>query len=372
MNGQEEPAPTGNGKDKPVQQSAVDWSARHVELPQRVQVDLDWLLKGPVRREDGRLAAWVEGGRPAYAYQESTGYLLSLLAYVHHLTGNTHYMEEAALSATALEKDVGKKQGCGRDGAVYLFDTAVCLRGLGRLNGQGSPTLVDRFSTTVSALLQSRRSVDPLGANPEKWSQMFGPHLFKAVHLASPWIDFNGNGAGTAQIAEELTQLLRRRGALSEHPEKRVYHHALCYAAEGLLGLRERGYHQLEKPLDEIVEVLASRQGLDGGIPRWWPDENQEAASDATAQAIRLWQALDSDRYAEAIRRGLDFLDRQSAPEGGVRYSSAVDHVNSWTTIIELMSIHKRLLAFERAFAGEPIEEPVIPAGDPEATTFTP
>jgi peptide/bleomycin uptake transporter len=31
--------------------------------------------------------------------------------------------------------------------------------------------------------------------------------------------------------------------------------------------------------------------------------------------------------------------------------------VNSWTTIIELMSIHKRLAAFEAAFEGRPLPD---------------
>jgi len=32
--------------------------------------------------------------------------------------------------------------------------------------------------------------------------------------------------------------------------------------------------------------------------------------------------------------------------------------VNSWTTIVELQSIHKRLAAFEAAFEQQPLPEP--------------
>jgi hypothetical protein len=137
---------------------------------------------------------------------------------------------------------------------------------------------------------------------------------------------------------QDLIQLRYRDGLFHLDDERNsVYVHAHCYALEGLLALQEPAFRPL---LEESADRLARMQSPKGGMPKHRPSEDRpELASDATAQAIRIWQCLDPARYETGISRGFDFLESMADPEGGIRYSSRSSHLNSWTTIFTIQAL---------------------------------
>lgn len=307
---------------------------------------LGWLMEGPVRDPDGMLRAWVDGKTPAHTYPESTGYLISLLCYLHRVSGQDRFAREASRAVEALVGHLAEAEGCGRDGTVYLFDTAVCLRALGTFHtlfegrlDQPGLALMDRLAQTCERMFQRRQAFVGAASNghtDRRWSRSFSAHLVKAAHLVSPWL------GGWREVTDELVRRFHDRGRFyADEDHGRVYLHASCYAAEGLLAHRDR----YAEELDRVAPFLARIQLEGGGIPAWWPDESSPV-TDATAQAVRIWQCTGRTEHEDNIQRGLAFLERMALPGGGFRYSPEVAHANSWATIFAVQA-----MAWQRAGA---------------------
>jgi len=310
------------------------------ELDESVRRHLRWLLHGDVRTGDGMLAAWTDGPTAAHAYQESTGYLISLLGYLYPVTGQDRFRAEASRAVTALTDHLGDAHGCGRDGVVYLFDSAVCLRALGTFftvfedlarDDEFRPTLaaMDRLALTCGEMFRRREAcARPTNGSP-RWSESFSAHLIKAANLASPWVP------AWREVIDELVSRFFFGGRFYADPgHERVYAHASCYASEGLLARPD--LHPEERA--QIAPFLARIQREDGGIPAWWP-EDAGPVTDATAQAVRIWQCTDAAAFADNIEAGISFLDAMALPGGGFRYSPLIAHANSWSTIFAVQAL---------------------------------
>ncbi|MCZ7581861.1 MAG: hypothetical protein M5R36_00220 [Deltaproteobacteria bacterium] len=140
---------------------------------------------------------------------------------------------------------------------------------------------------------------------PAWWSEGFNAHLLKAVQNAWPEID--------ARDDVDLAQTVR--GLIAEHFSAAVfraggeagdaYLHANCYALEGLLGLEaaQGGF-----PMEDAAARLAEIQQGDGGLPRRFPANAEVAAADATAQAARIWQIVDAQKFTPSIDAALAFF----------------------------------------------------------------
>lgn len=309
---------------------------------------LGWLLDGPVRADDGMLSGWVASDGPADTYQEATGYLITLLCYLYQLTREHRFREEAIRTAVALTAAVGESPGCGRDNRVYLFDTAVCLRALGALLAtfpdlEQDPalaparSLAQRLGQTTQEMFAQQRPCDPPTADKAqpRWSQTFNAHLIKAAAHASPWLP------AWQDTVEQLKATYMKGGRFYLDPQhRRIYLHVNCYAVEGLLA------GSLLDRQQELAAAafLAEMQTKEGAIPRFWPaagnaaPDNAHTGADATAQAVRIWQCVDHDRFQPNIQAGLAFLESLAAPGGGVRYAPGGDHVNAWTTIFTIQA----------------------------------
>jgi hypothetical protein len=306
-----------------------------ITRPDPVSLHLRWLLSGPVRLPNGLIAAWVEGGQPSHAYQEATGYLLTLLCFSFERTGAPGLREAARRTAAALGESV--RDGAGRDGAVYLFDTAVCLRGLNAFSTTfGDEPEAERAAIVVASLADiatemiQRREARRGGEPGARWSDRFFAHLIKAVqqvHAAAPdRIDRET----AAALARELWDGPSRDEFFRLPGEDTAYLHAHAYALEGLLGLGES--------ITDPLRRLAAAQRFDGAMPRDLPGDGAPAV-DATAQAVRLWQCVDAAEFAEPITRGLAFLETMAAPGGGFYYAPDVAHVNAWTTMFAVQAL---------------------------------
>ena len=159
-----------------------------------------------------------------------------------------------------------------------------------------------------------------------------GPHLIKAAWLLA--------GAGQTEIAntiaDDVVAQCWDNGRFRIHKASAwSYTHNHCYGLEGLVGL---GRHP--DVVDAGLEWLAGLQETDGSLPAWsvGPLEVRRPA-DVIAQAVRLWAAVDAQKFAQPIQRGLSRLAALQDPvSGGIEYVLGSGDRNSWVAVFTLQA----------------------------------
>ena len=145
------------------------------------------------------------------------------------------------------------------------------------------------------------------------------------------------------EIAHDVVAACFSDGAFRIIPEDTsVYTHPHCYALEGLLYLRTRGYLDTTELLRAGADRLAAWQNADGSQFNWnnvFPSRERLKVGDATAQAVRLWLAVDRNAYGYQIEKGLGFLTSLVSPLGGLYYCEGSHDVNSITTIFAAQAL---------------------------------
>jgi hypothetical protein len=227
----------------------------------------------------------------------------------------------------------------GRRGFQYPFDTAVALRGLiahERAGGRvEEPEALARMFGFIADSMAARRAVIPEVAE-ERWSTRFSPHLMKLVIVCSEWKARTGDARADAVFAALHRELLPRAIDWLDGAEPR-YSHSVCYATEAMLHLAQSGVPGSAEGAAQAARWLSGIQTSEGGIPAWsLPGPETRLASDATAQAICIWDAVDRERYAGEIENAFSHLARMQHATGGIRYSEHRDDVNSWCTIFTM------------------------------------
>ncbi len=315
-----------------------------------VSVHIDWLVRGPIRRPDGLLAAWVEDGRPSFSYEESSAFFVSLCAWWYRRTGDAALGDEARRTLWTLASVANARGGLGRDGHVYLFDMLVGLRAVrdfaAAFGEDGlSAAFARKCRETAVALARERRALrGGTGPRPERWSAVMNVHHLKVLPLLLDADD-------EAQISGLFDVIAHR---FSDRPSgwfcvdaehTRIYTHAHAYAVEGIIAIAARTGTWRDSLPFPAVEALARVQRRDGALPRHVrtaqdDDGSREAAAlDATAQAARIWQCVDETHYAGSIASALAYLHRRANPAGGFPYADDVPHLNSWTTIFAVQAL---------------------------------
>lgn len=324
-----------------------------VPITENLQKHINWLISGPVRLSDGMLAAWTDNGTPSYAYEESTGYLISLLCRLNKFTGNKVYREEAERAVIALTNSIGDKKGAGRDDVTYLFDTAVCLRAIecflsafdksaDEMTTEVKKLASDLAATAMNMLRTKSATAGNSGVNASDiWSAQFNIHLIKALEHLAPWIASVDDKKIVFDAVEQLASEKYQGGFFHvDDACSDIYVHPNCYAIEGLLGLDARYDSKWTSKIGEASEALAHIQLENGGIPCRIPEpKGDQPASDSTAQAIRIWQCVAPEVFGENIRSGIRFLMANQAENGGIRYCPGSSHINSWTTIFTVQAL---------------------------------
>ena len=276
---------------------------------------VDWL--GALPDEAGRVRSWVNSAHPGLDYPEAAALWLSWVAWRRRTGQRTPAAGTVDAVAARLAGLLDRDGAIGRDGALYLFDTAVAVDALVALS-LGRPR---RWLGGLARFVEARAPVLPEGG--DRWSRRWGPHLLKAAGLLAR----AGHRAGSVS-AVALAREVRRRTAV----DRCGYVHALAYGAEGELMLRSLG--EPAGPLDpeRVAARLARLQRPDGGMPAW-TDGSGPARSDATAQAIRIWTAVDRVGFAARSRAALGFLGQVQGPGGGIEYELGGGDRNSWAGV---------------------------------------
>ncbi len=282
-----------------------------------------FLVDDAVVDEHGRVRAWVGG----HVYPEAGGLWLSWAA------GEPLAHARAPAVARWLSACIDD-DAVGRDGIAYAFDLAVVLAGLSRwarARDDAPDASWCRGAERLQWAVEGARACWPV-TEPQRWSRRFGGHLRKLAVLR--------------QVAPELwaaiaAPLVARVGDREPLPfgvddgEGPAYLHAIAYGLEG------QWAHGGTAGLVPAAEQLAAMQRDDGGLPAWWSaaaGAHGPARTDVTAQAIRLWCAIDRGRFDGAIDRGLRFLAARTI-DGAVHYDDASRHRNVWCTLFALQAL---------------------------------
>ncbi len=301
---------------------------------------------------DGHVVSWVNPDHKGYPYPEAAGLLLSLLAVVEPRPSTAR---EAI--ATRLGAELQSRTAVGRDGVEYVFDSAMVLHGLHvhvKRGGCDRPELVHARTELYGFLVNCIHERAALGRGsiaPVRWSTTWGCHLLKLVLALDTHA---GSDADThiRALLDSLLQLFRGGRFVTHHGSEQTYVHASCYALEGLLRLQLRGDSSAGALLDAGARWLTQIQLRDGSLPAWHDGVRGWGPNpaDIVAQSVRLWSAIDRQRFAEPIARALAYLASLQTASGGLRYHRDSADVNTWSTTFATQAV---LWATSEAKPGE-------------------
>ncbi|MGD1855608.1 MAG: hypothetical protein ACFB2W_15310 [Leptolyngbyaceae cyanobacterium] len=319
---------------------------------------LEFLAFSDIVSCSGDVFSWLNSQQSGYIYPEIMGYYLTfgsqyLAAYPNDSPFNQCLSRRVHRVAQRLQQLVHAKGGIGRGSALYLFDTAMAITGLltygMELKGVVDATCLDRMTAFVCHAIQQQQPVVFMQgqrcALSPRWSTEFGSSMLKVVICLNRLSDWTGDACYRQQgqrLVENVMAKYLHQGAFTVLPKpSMVYTHAHCYALEGLLDIHCRGDDNMMSYLTAGADCLQRWQNQNGSLFNWnrMPHPVPMQIGDATAQAVRIWLAVDCDRYQTAIQRGLNFLDQLSTPQGGLYYGTGSDDINSWVTMFAAQAL---------------------------------
>lgn len=289
-------------------------------------------------------------GRAAYVYPEITGYFLQWLAWRARLGDDRALLRShadaasawlrgwagAAAPRTRIYFDEGTVDW--RNDAVFCFDLAMVLRGLGSAVEEGlvasDSDLIASVTGHLRGLIAPDGELDACAARvhgiPSRWSTRRGAFLAKAatgILQAAAVLEVPGDlGEAANRTLEASLGRLRSSPHADEHP--------LLYAIEGALA------RQCPDPRHTVarsLQVLGKRLRASHGHAGW--------RSDVRAQFIRASVIVGAPRHPSAV--GLDALVQDLCDcvtaEGGVVFSPSGDRrLNVWCAMFaeQALTLH--------------------------------
>lgn len=307
-----------------------------------------WLCSDDVVLRGGEVISWANPAHPGYAYQEAAGLWLAHFCLASPASASDAPIERVA---SRLASDVLSDGGAGRGGTLYLFDSAVALRGLvahAALTGKGHDEAMDRLVTFIAARLNEGVPIAATkGPSPGgRWSTDFAPHLLKAVVGLSDYASQSGDERANTCV-DRLAHAFSPSAVASlisrSDPDIGAYTHAVLYALEGLVFLAHRRLTSdaAQAAAETLLEQLAMAQRADGSMPAWISPHGAVgcARTDVTAQALRLWTAVDRGRFASSIASAASWIYARQAACGALPYEPGSADMNTWATIFSLQAV---------------------------------
>jgi hypothetical protein len=303
----------------------------------------EWFLNSAIGGADGHYVAFYRNSSRGPVYGEMTAYAISMGCIWYRRTGDARYLERARRAAAYLLEVARPAMRGPLDGRVYTFDTAILASGLldlfavtkdegYRAEAQHRLEWLLEHSGDDGAPPATVHPVDEEGpASWGNWPLRRSVHLAKiAVPLLKGWrVTQDERYRATARrLVEWAVGLQGPDGRFAIGPggvsgngaAPATLTHPHCYATEALLyadwAAPEFG---LCESLRRASDWLARAQNSDGSFDRWYgpgPRLVRTKASDATAQALRIWRVLGvhEDRAARAD----EYLRSIVAPDGGL------------------------------------------------------
>ncbi len=330
-----------------------------------IEAALHWLNHSAILENDPRSAGYG-GVRQGYnwrtrsyplVYSEITGYAISTWVNAWRWTAKEEYLalaENAASFIQRLQNQTGSPQyhGAVAHGltlpaytlrpAYYSFDNAMILQGLLDLYAVHplpavlvtaaniGDWLVNTMQQTDGSFL-AVRIADPAFTLPEIASAFGDGGCLHGKHAIGLLKLYRATGeeryaAATRKLCDWLLTLQDPDGAIqSTAAREKIVTHTHCYAVEGLLyaanALQEPRY---QTAAQKAAQWLLDVQNRDGSLSidykQHWRRMGRriiekilpKKVSDATAQAIRIWQilshSLDESRCQTASQKAAEFL----------------------------------------------------------------
>ena len=314
-----------------------------------------WLLHGPAQVRSGPHAGAVAGtidrsGEATYAYPEITGYYLQWLAWRAATHGAT---KELALRAEAAQRWLARwlndpaapaatrialvtRADDWRNGALFFFDLAMVLRGLGTAARAAlivpDRAIVDGLCEKLQRLIAEDGQFDaciavrPDVALPQRWSTGRGGFLAKAA------AGVLSAAAVIPEVAESVRMAAARTFEASVRSAAATPHddvHALMYTFEGMVNRPDAEVRPLLPEMAMQFDGLLTEAQALGRIPESRRDggamERPERV-DVLAQTIRIGHLLgalcpDDPPDRVGIARLSQTLVASIRPEGSVPFA---------------------------------------------------
>ena len=354
---------------------------------------VQWLLEGPAQLRDGPHAGAVVGSvdageRATYAYPEITGYFLQWLGWRSRSYGSSPALMRRAAAAQAwlrtwlaeahprtrihLHADVAD----WRNDAVFCFDVAMVLRGLGTAAHQG---LLDPDPVVVAGLVRElarligddglfvacRTHAKHGSALPTRWSTRRGGFLAKAAAGVIAAARTLGDvPEPVTRAAEETYAASLRWDADAPHEDV----HPLLYTFEGIMSLPTHPLFQ------DVLPVIAARfdalltfVGDGGQLPETIGTGVVACAPnrvDIMAQVARIGALLAMHRPhhppdGEALAKLKRSLEQEIAASGAVPFALAQPTrvSNVWAAMFVDQAL---AYSHERSSDASPTDDPLI------------
>jgi uncharacterized protein YyaL (SSP411 family) len=323
---------------------------------------VDWFLNSPIFNGEAYLE-YYSATRKGSAYPEITGYAISLCCILYEREKDTRFLDRAETCVRYMEK-VNKNGGvpCLKDNILYTFDTGVYISSLFDLYSSTKKELyLDDAKKSLKWLysLWDGRQFAAVNKPPEEkdWYHIPSVHLAKLIiplMKASKCLKDKKYTETAFELFDKYKQLQEEKGSFKiDESSNAIMVHPHCYATEGFLyayyASRRQEFLELAK---KSSDWLCEMQNPDGSF-YWWYGAEKEIkhrdrqervkASDATAQATRIWKLLGVNR--KGIEKAYRYLDSELEDNGLRLYSveSMRESVHSWPTFFY---IHSLILPF--------------------------
>jgi hypothetical protein len=353
------PSPAAQGPMSTFQSNCRD----HASFPELDGANVArWLFEGPVQLPAGKHVGAVAGtidadGRASYVYPEIAGYYLQWLAWRAQRFGRSNALTEHASAVqrwlrTWLSEGDPPPTRVHLDGvtddwrnaAVFFFDLAMVLRGLGAAARaqliDADPEIVADVARHLAPSIGGDGCFDACVANtlddhlPDRWSTRRGAFLAKAaagvLTAADALPGIPANVARAAAITFEASV-----DALDREPHRDA--HPLLYAFEGVLALpRHPRFSDTLRIVALQFDALLAHAATGGLVPETLGLDAQRGPFriDVQAQTLRVGHLLalhlphqPPDRVA--LERLRHLLLRQVRPTGAVAFTVDADATGS-------------------------------------------
>lgn len=319
---------------------------------------IDWFLNSKIFNGEAYLE-YYSPTKAGPAYPEITAYAISLSCILYRRKKDHRFLKRAETCANFMKK-TSKDGGvpCLRDNLLYSFDTGVYVS-----------SLFDLYSLTrkESYLREAERSlewiyslwgkepfaaVDRLPVNKD-WYHVSSVHLAKtAIGLlkASKYLEEKRHLDTAFELLSEFSHLQEADGSFRINENSTaVMVHPHCYATEGFLYAhhvckRQEFLDAAKKSSDWLCKV----QNADGSFYRWYnkktetergSKEEKIKATDATAQATRIWKLLGVNQ--KGIEKAYEYLESRLKGNGLRLYTIASEreYIYSWPTFFYIHSL---------------------------------
>jgi uncharacterized protein YyaL (SSP411 family) len=319
---------------------------------------VNWFLYSPVFNGQAYLE-YYSPKKKGPPYPEITGYATSLSCILYERKRNSKFLDRAETCAGYMNKIT--RNGavpCLRDNLLYTFDTGVYVSSLFDLYAfTKKETYLHEAEDSLKwlhSLWNSRpyAAVNNIPKNRD-WYHVPSVHLAKLAipfMKASKYLKDEKHMETAFALLDKYKKLQEDDGGFRINENSvAIMVHPHCYATEGFL----YAYHISKRR--EFLEVaekssnwLCKTQNSDGSFYRWYGKGKKVKrgtklekvkATDATAQATRIWKILGVNR--EGIEKGYSYLNSEFR-DGGLRLyktASTCETVCSWPTFFYIHSL---------------------------------